>query len=585
MGHAPKECVVTALPGGEGARLVTAGGCLATAAERRAAVTAGRSGDLEPARVLPGSHVTVLDTGREMWVFGDGAGVAPVYWVEHDGGVWWATAAAALAALTGAGPDLAWLLGDLALCGVDFRLTAAPFEGVRRVPPGSALVLRGRATPDIVPLPGSTPARLGLAEGAQRLREVFTEAVTRRAHAWERVTTDLSGGVDSSTVTCLAAAQKPVLSVTYTDARMDRDDDLLYARRIAGEVGGIEHRVIDARQAGVRHFDGLNAPALLPATDLPSMSLGLLSILAARMAPVVSHGCGAHLTGRGGDNVLAAPSSHRVDAFLAGRRLGAVRLTSGFARACRVEPWRAWRQLAVTATTPYPRALEHLAARIAVPLPDRWRPGASDALAWCSATAAARWLTPAGRRAVADLVASRVPHAAAHTRPGALHDRLDLEWMAGEHATFDSIARQLWGVGVHAPFLDTAVTDACLSIPTFERARPGVYKPLARAAFARLVPDWLLTRQTKTLFTSSVFDGLAGNAGALRRIVAGSRLAAAGLMDARRAAGDLEAGIAGAPALLGALHALVVAELWLTRITGATFAAWWQPAADRSVPA
>nr|WTB11980.1 asparagine synthase-related protein [Streptomyces antimycoticus] len=584
VGHATEECTVTATPGEKGPWLTTAGHCLATAAERQAAVAALSHGDLGPAVLLPGSHMTVVHDGGRTWVFGDGAGVVPVYWLEHEGGVWWATAATPLAALTGATPDLAWLLADLVLSGVDFRLETAHFKGVRRVPPGSALVLREHAVPEVVRLPAG-PGVLTLGEGARRLREALTTAVTRRALAVERVTTDLSGGVDSSSVTCLAVRERPLLAVTYTDARMAEDDDLLFARRIAAEVGGITHQVIDAREARVKHFDGLEDPDALPTTDLPSMSLGVLSLLAARLAPIAAYGSGAHLTGRGGDNVLAAPSSHRVDAFLAGRRLEAFRSTSGFARVCRIEPWRAWRQLTAATATSYSRALERLADRFAEPFPAAWRPAPADALAWCSATAAARWLTPAGRRAVSQLVGSRVPHAAGHTAPGALHDRLDLEWMAGEHATFDAIARQLWGVPIHAPFLDTAVAAACLAIPPFERARPGVYKPLARVALAHLVPGWLLTRQTKTLFTTSVFDGLAANAPVLQRILAASQLAAAGLLDARQAAADLESGIAGAPAPLGALHALLVAELWLTHLTtAAAYTAWWQPVPEGSIP-
>ncbi|MER7791128.1 asparagine synthase-related protein [Streptomyces sp. NPDC097640] len=584
VGHAAGERAVTESPGEKGVWLMTAGHCLATTAERSAALAAGCRGDLEPALSLPGSHLTLLCTGNETRVFGDGAGVVPLYWLAHDRGVWWATAATPLATLAGATPDLAWLLADLTLAGVDYRLETAHFEGVRRVPPGNALVLRGPAAPDVVPLPAG-PTALSLGEGARRLREALTEAVTRRAQATERVTTDLSGGVDSSSVTCLAVRERPTLAITYTDARMAEHDDLLYARRIAAEIGGITHRVIDARDVEVKHFDGLEDPDVLPATDLPSMSLGVLSMLSARLVAVADYGSGAHLTGRGGDNVLGAASSHRVVAFLAGRRLEAFRRASGFARVSRIEPWRAWRQLAATAATSYPCALQRLADRLAEPFPAVWRPAPVDALAWCSATAAARWLTPAGRRAVADLVTSRVPRAAGHTAPGALHDRLDLEWMAGEHATFDAIARQLWGVPIHAPFLDTTVTAACLAIPPFERTRPGVYKPLARIALAHLVPDWLLTRQTKTLFTTSVFDGLAANAPALRRVIAGSQLAASGLLDARQAAADLESGIAGASAPLGALHALIVAELWLARLAAtAAHAAWWQPAPEGSIP-
>ncbi|MDN3057031.1 MafI family immunity protein [Streptomyces sp. SRF1] len=133
-----------------------------------------------------------------------------------------ATVANPLAALTGAPPDLAWLLADLTLAGVDFRLEIAQFKGVRRVPPGSALVFRDHAVPDVVRLSAGPRATFG--EGAWRLRDVLTTVVTRRALAAERVTTDLSGGVGSGSVTCLAVARKPVLAVTYTDARMAGDD-------------------------------------------------------------------------------------------------------------------------------------------------------------------------------------------------------------------------------------------------------------------------------------------------------------------------------------------------------------------------
>ena len=417
VGHQAGEWEVT--PGAGDARLLTAGYCLATAAEREKAAAAASRGELGPALALPGSHLTVLSTGSlagETWVFGDGAGVVPLYWCEHQGAVWWATSATALAALTGADPDPAWLLAELTLSGVDHRLASSPFTAVRRVAPGRALVLSNQAAPRVLPLP-HTAAAVSLPEGARLLRETFTTAVTRHARASSPVSCDLSGGVDSSSVACLAAAEGPVLAVTYTDARMREDDDLLYARRVAAEVGGITHRVIDGRDAAVTHFAGLEEPGELPVTDQPSLSLGVLSMLGARLAPVAAHGSAAHLTGRGGDNVLGTASAHRADAFLAGHRMRGLRGAQEFARACRIAPWRAWRQLTATLVTSYPRALERLAHRIADPLPATWRPPEVDLLAWCSPTAAARWLTPAGRAAVAELVASRVPHAAGHTAP------------------------------------------------------------------------------------------------------------------------------------------------------------------------
>ncbi|MET9776261.1 asparagine synthase-related protein [Streptomyces sp. NPDC006367] len=79
--------------------------------------------------------------------------------------------------------------------------------------------------------------------------------------------------------------------------------------------------------------------------------------------------------------------------------------------------------------------------------------------------------------------------------------------MGDGHATYDALVRHLWGVPVHAPFLDTTVIDACHAIPGWQRTRPGDFKPLARAAFTGSVPAFLLNRRTKTAFTSSVYAG------------------------------------------------------------------------------
>ncbi|MFE3143978.1 asparagine synthase-related protein [Streptomyces scopuliridis] len=133
---------------------------------------------------------------------------------------------------------------------------------------------------------------------------------------------------------------------------------------------------------------------------------------------------------------------------------------------------------------------------------------------------------------------------------------------------------------IHAPFLDTSVASACLAVPSYDRTREGVYKPLARAEFDGLVPGFLLHRQTKTAFTSSLYTGLAANAATLRRIVATSALAQAGFLDARRAAADLERALAGAPAPLADLHTLISTELWLANLPTRT--TWWHNDTDRS---
>jgi len=391
-----------------------------------------------------------------------------------------------------------------------------------------------------------------------------------------QTSSDLSGGVDSGTITSVAAHHGPVLAVTYTDQMMGEQDDVRYAEQIAAGQPRLTHRTIHGGHAGVRHFDGLADLCALPFTDTPTLSLGLLELKRAQLAPAVDQQSQAHLTGRGGDDVLDAVAVMLVDQHRAGHRTQALRRTIALARERRCAGHMMLRQATCTRVTRYPKALAALATRLGDGSPltasaaQPW-----EMLAWCGTTPAAPWLTRAGRDALANLVDARAQHADPSTAPGQLHERLALEAMGDGHATFDEIARHEWGVPVHAPFLDTAVVDICHAIPGWERRRAGDFKPLARAALTGAVPEYLLSRKTKTAFTGSVYAGLRANAPALRGILSGSALARAGLLDTGKTIAALDAAVRGEQAPLAALHALVVTELWLSLLPSRR-SDWWQ---------
>lgn len=560
------------------AEVLTIGCCLATREELSAARADAERGAWASALRLPGSCLTVVRDRTELRIAGDRAGTVTVYWIPARGGVLWATAAAPLAAFAEAEPNPAVLLSAFTVQGVDVLAADSHFHTVRRVPPGHALVLAPDRQPRTEAVP-ATSAERSFEDGAIAVRETITTAVGRRVASSGRISSDLSGGVDSGTVTSLAAACGPLLAVTYTDARMGEQDDMRYAERVAHDHAQITHAQVHGTRAGVQHFDGLEDPAVLPFTDTPSFTLGLLAIKAAQLAPATAYGSRAHLTGRGGDDVLDAVPTMVIDQYRAGHRLDALRRTTAFARTRRAALWPVLGQAARTQRTPYPQALAVLADTID-PGSERATqrgPGtsASQMLTWCGNGAATAWLTRTGRAVVADLVAARAQTAHADTTPGALHERLALELMGDGHATFDQISRQQWGLPVHAPLLDNLVVDACHAIPGYARTKPGDFKPLARAAFTGHVPNYLLQRRTKTAFTSSLYAGLRTNAPALRRILARSLLAQAGLLDGTKALASLDSAARGEPAPLAALHALVVTELWLATLPTAR-TTWWE---------
>ncbi|NJP66317.1 asparagine synthase-related protein [Streptomyces spiramenti] len=541
--------------------LVRAGTCLATPVERSEALDAASRGDLARAGALPGSGLTGVFTGDGVLV-GDRAGAVTVFWTRHAGRVWWSTSALALAGLTGAGPDAGALLSRLALTGVEVGERSA-FPGIHRVPPGSALRLLADRAPMLRPVP--EPAALSFEDGAGLLRAALLRAVGGRVERGD-LSTDLSGGVDSGCVTALAArtAAGPLPALTYTDQALADSDDVRYARRLAAENRRLDHHLVDGRASGAAHFDLLQDIAALPATDTPALALGLLAIKDAQFAPARAAGARHHLTGRGGDNVFGAAPQYLADLWRDGPRTAATTRTTDYARGRTASARAVRRQARTTAGTSYPHALHRASAdlraghRPPAPCP------AAD-LAWCGTSPAAPWLTPAGRALAADVLTDAAHRADPTAAPGRTHDRLGLEFMATSHAAYQQIARQRWGLTVHAPLLDPAVVGAAMAIPARDRVAPGLYKPLAARALQGLVPDWLLHRRTKTSFSASLYRGLARNHPTLAGVLDASRLGAAGLIETRAVAAQLAAAAGGAPAPLGALHALVVTELWLTR--------------------
>ncbi|TSB14489.1 asparagine synthase, partial [Streptomyces benahoarensis] len=126
--------------------LAVFGVCGATDDQLRVGLFAARGGALRHLTAWPGSYTAVVRMGRRLTVTGDLAGARPVFHTPWEGGTAFATAALPLADLIEAGLDIGHL-GALLACpdSPEALGSGTPYEGVRRVPPGHALVLRGGA--------------------------------------------------------------------------------------------------------------------------------------------------------------------------------------------------------------------------------------------------------------------------------------------------------------------------------------------------------------------------------------------------------------------------------------------------------
>ncbi|MGW4505820.1 asparagine synthase-related protein [Streptomyces sp. NPDC004436] len=577
VGHGDLE-VRTAPARGGSAEVVCLGSCLATSKELLEARDAAERGRWEHTARLAGSFVALVRKGTTWRIFGDRAGVQAVYWLADEQRTWWSTSATALAALHGHAPDLGRLLTTLTVRGVDHLGSSSLFFGIRRVPPGSALALAPGQPPRVIAVPGRRET-LPLTEAAPLVCEAVVTAVARRAAGTTRLSCDLSGGVDSSSLAAIAAARGAVLGITYTDGHMADSDDPAYARHVASELPHMRHHIVNGAEQRVHQFDRLSDLDALPTTDSPTLSLGVLGLKAAHLTPAIAADSHLHITGRGGDNVLDAPSATLLDQYRAGHRRAAAGRAVAFARSRRTSPRQVLARAARTYTESYPTALARLAVQLrsSAPLAPPRRIPPADQLAWCQPLPSAAWLTATGRTAAAAVVENHAHFSDSDEQPGRLHERISLERMGEEHATYDQISRQLWKLPIHAPFLDPAVVDLCHAVPGWERSVPGDYKPLARAAFASRVPAVVVQRRTKTSHTGGAHDGMRSNLPVLQRIIKGSQLAGAGLIDFGPALAELTSSARGEAAFLWAVHQLVVTELWLATLRSER-EQWWEPA-------
>ncbi|MEU5428286.1 asparagine synthase-related protein [Streptomyces olivoreticuli] len=361
-------------------RLAVFGRCGATDDELRAGLVAARGGALRHLTAWPGSYTAVAQVGRRITVAGDLAGARPVFHTAWAGGTAYATAALPLADLIEAQLDVGHLAALLACPDSPEALgDGTPYMGVRRVPPGHALVLRDGAREIAGYEPTASLAvaapQLAPEEAVEGIRDALVDAVRTRLaaprHAPEGghghldpgpvpgmgpaqrraarggpapgIGADLSGGSASATLALLAAglpgvagmhagsgngAGERLLAVTFNDlaagGSRTSEAELDRARAIAADPR-LRHVVVAAGEEALPYADLAGGPL----TDEPGPSL----VTAERHRRRLSAGSADHLVGHGARQVLDAHPARLADLLMDRRRRHLLRPVSALARA------------------------------------------------------------------------------------------------------------------------------------------------------------------------------------------------------------------------------------------------------------
>jgi asparagine synthase len=622
-------------------KLAVLGCCAATDEELRVGLFAARGGALRHLTAWAGSYTCVVQVGRRITIVGDLAGARPVFYTPWANGTAYATAALPLADLIEAQLDIGHLAALLACPETPEALRdSTPYDGVKRIPPGHALILREGSREITGYEPVASLAVAGPQIEAERavdgVRDALIDAVRARLtaprHAPETlppdpgpvpgmgpadrraarggpapgIGADLSGGSASGTIALLAAglpgrpgtvlgrgtgAGERLLAVTFNDLvtggrEAEEAAELERARAIAANPR-LHHVVVAAGEESLP-YAGLDGQL----TDEPAPSL----VTAERHRSRLAAGSADHFTGAGARQVLDAHPARLADLLLDRRRRHLLRPAAALARAEGPSPqslfipltvYRAARRLA---RTPYRTGLEVAADRLLeANRPGGLRGGTGPlgaslaALTWSRPGPAARWLTGEALAEVSVRLTGAATRPTSVQRPGEARARAALTRHASDQRILEQAA-EIRSQRLHAPFLDNQVVRACRGIPESLRVKPGaraeiLRKVLAGAGIHDLPPGWGATTHASS--TAAARTGLRASLPHLIALFDVPLLADAGLVEARVIRKALRAASEGEPVPLDGLADLISTELWLRRLLSRRGTCWTGTAAPR----
>lgn len=414
---------------------------------------------------LRGNYQTIVRLGDEMWFLADLGNVRPIYYTQLDGLLLFSSHLSVLYSHVQTPLNIPWFQRTLEFFGF-YQETETPYQQIFVISGGWGLYFRGQVKMFQAWELDQQPT-LSFAEAQKQLHEELTASVLLRCGG-KKVTTDLSGGLDSSTLTWIASSRHPVKSLTVVGK--EESEDVRIAKEIAKIQPNIEHHIWEPDQipAIYSDMDQIN-------TDIPIPFSWAVSKVKKKLHWAKENGS-LHLSGEGGDSVLCADFTYLVDLFQQWRWKTLYTHIKGWAAKRRESPWSyllgVW--------------------LMAFQLP--FRPQQRHSL---SSNNLANWFTfsPTSK------TRKRFSH-----RLGIANTIDDIHYLGYvSHGIKDLADKEQ--VPFSVPYLDNNVLHVCMRVPLEQKMPPQELKPLIKRAFPEL-PACLLNRNTKGDYTPDVYAGM-----------------------------------------------------------------------------
>ncbi len=434
-------------------------------------------------RFLIGEWSAVIWDGlrRTLHLARDYVGVRPLYYHADREKVCWSTDLGELARRSGRGDALSDEFAARFLA-VRFRAEVTPYEGIRGVPAATCISFDGDGI--------ETPRRFwnlnpgfvryrDRREYEEQLRALWQDAVSSRLRTTGTVWSELSGGLDSSSVVCMAdwclangrAGARALQPLSYVPMQSPEGDERRFIAEVEARTG------VASEIVAVEPHQGLVDPDLEWVSPLAARDVGLAG---ARL--VRDRGGRVVLSGRVGDAVMGCSPDNSIAVL--------DDLSSGhlFSALSKMRRW------SIATKKPFVEIAWRLArARVSAPI------GSS------TTSGIGRRRDSLLSERLSDLVADeddQIRDLLSNVRPA----NRGVAALVLEYAFRSALntPQPPYGLFYSYPFTHRPLVEFLSSIPAEELSAPGEMRSLMRRAFAGLVPSRVLSRTSKGYYSPAL---------------------------------------------------------------------------------
>ena len=474
----------------------------------------------------------------------DGLGLLPLFYTEEPACLRFGSHLEGLVLETGIGDLDEEYIADYVATG-SFTSARTPYAHIKRLTFGHSLVrereqVRVQRTWNLTR--SSTVATGDDRAYEERFLAILREGVTAALRATGPVWTELSGGLDSSTVAAIAAGTgaSGVEAISLVYRRYSDADELSWMKLIGEHCKMRRHE--------------LAGDDLLPFSELPDRFYaepGAVRIdwnWRRRFEELLrDQGVAAVLTGQGGDLVLYGHGTEPIHLADLARTCRFGTLYSELTRWQAQDPQRRSR-------------LHWLVNYVARPLVSRLR-GRTLRPAWLGSAASLVSDDYAAKMAMAER--ARQP---ATGRCGSIEEYGFTHNLIGFCSRMANLNQMPDGFEFRHPLLYRPLVEFMLNLPPAQKFHPAMARYLQRRALTGILPEAVRTRGDKTIFDQPYYEGLRLGRVWTQQLTDDPRVVQRGIVDAARWQEAVAQARLGRTARLREFESIAVLEVWLRQL-------------------